>query len=359
MTFPVTGPFTKEVSTATYYKSELGYRQTKPYNLALPYWKEEAWWDGKGTSSPTEAAQLNRAFGIPYAEAYSKAYAKLIDNIGQTTEMGINLAQYPPAFKMLGDRIYQMVQFTRAVLARDPQGIARALRLSKADVQGVMRRDRRALYRTPADLWLEFWFGWKPLLSDIFNGLEALEDPWPRIHVKGRGSSTPIAFTDNYPPVGDSAGKAGTVKKTVTIGCDVWIENSGTRTLEQFGLANPLVVAWDLIPWSFVFDWWTNVGQVLSAQTSFLGLKTDQAYVVEKQTMVVHYSNHIYVIPRYADTKAVWKDRRLLATITPPPVYIKPFKAPYTRVLTALSLLMQQLPRASQKPRWFLKPRSF
>jgi len=38
-----------------------------------------------------------------------------------------------------------------------------------------------------------------------------------------------------------------------------------TNTLVKSGLTNPLALAWEVIPYSFVCDWWINVGDVLAS----------------------------------------------------------------------------------------------
>lgn len=49
-------------------------------------------------------------------------------------------------------------------------------------------------------------------------------------------------------------------------------EWSGTRALNQLGLANPLALAWELTSLSFVVDWILPIGQVLNALTASAGL---------------------------------------------------------------------------------------
>lgn len=50
------------------------------------------------------------------------------------------------------------------------------------------------------------------------------------------------------------------------------VSNKTLLTMNQYGLANPALVAWELIPLSFVADWALGVGDWLAAQTGLLGL---------------------------------------------------------------------------------------
>jgi hypothetical protein len=49
-------------------------------------------------------------------------------------------------------------------------------------------------------------------------------------------------------------------------------------SLAQCGVANPIATAWDLVPLSFVFDWWWNLGRYLEQFSDFYGLKIEDAY---------------------------------------------------------------------------------
>ena len=66
------------------------------------------------------------------------------------------------------------------------------------------------------------------------------------------------------------------VLQTVTT-AQAWLEaeleTSGYRSMQQLGFANPVGIAWELIPLSFVADWAFNIGSYLDLQTSLWGLK--------------------------------------------------------------------------------------
>lgn len=59
------------------------------------------------------------------------------------------------------------------------------------------------------------------------------------------------------------------------------ISNPQLSQLQQLGLTNPALVAWELVPFSFVFDWFISVGQYLQGITALHGvtiLKAMQSY---------------------------------------------------------------------------------
>lgn len=60
------------------------------------------------------------------------------------------------------------------------------------------------------------------------------------------------------------------------------LEVAGYRSMQQLGFANPVGLAWELIPYSFVVDWALNIGSYLDLQTSLWGLKVlDAGYSLQ------------------------------------------------------------------------------
>ena len=53
-------------------------------------------------------------------------------------------------------------------------------------------------------------------------------------------------------------------------------EIDAVASAAQFGLTNPLLVAWEVVPFSFVVDWFLPVGDYLEGLTSLHGLKLSE-----------------------------------------------------------------------------------
>ena len=124
-----------------------------------------------------------------------------------------------------------------------------------------------------SDLWLEYSYGWKPLMSDLYeiypHVVNAVYKP---LFVRGYGhgtSSNKVAFVYD---VLDVHGSVSTSSKTELIGV---VTKPWLYELQQIGLVNPLSVAWELVPWSFAIDWFVPVGAALQALTSTCGLAFD------------------------------------------------------------------------------------
>lgn len=142
----------------------------------------------------------------------------------------------------------------------------------------------------PRNEWLAYRYGWTPLLGDVVSAAEAaastlVERP-PRLKVLKRGSSTLVTTVEvakTFPTIDTVQNHSGTSSslryrrlRTVETQTKAWLEveasNSVLMRMEQFGLANPAALAWELIPFSFVADWFVGVGDYLNAQTALTGL---------------------------------------------------------------------------------------
>lgn len=119
---------------------------------------------------------------------------------------------------------------------------------------------------------LEWKFGWSPLIEDMqaFTTTivqHAIPDTW----VRG-GHKTPCSTTTGYSSTYE-AGWANYMGICRTVWCsNVQISNPNLWLLNRMGFVNPLTVAWDLIPWSFVVGMFANITQVINSLTDTCGL---------------------------------------------------------------------------------------
>jgi len=149
------------------------------------------------------------------------------------------------------------------------------------DISGILRRtgsSKRELH----NMWLEYRYGWRLLAKDIYDALTTLHDIRTR-KVKQRVSVTCTETLSASIPsyaMTPSFWSAGTVNvnglldlkqelgTTITL---YYEDNSSISTLQQLGITNPINLAWELIPYSFVVDWFIPVGDYLSSLDAFLG----------------------------------------------------------------------------------------
>lgn len=125
------------------------------------------------------------------------------------------------------------------------------------------------------DLWLGARYSVRPMVYDALDATRALQHlmKGDATYVKGRGFQN-SAINETF-DTGWTVRTAKTEEKYVeTLTGSLTYRGVSFISLES-GLhgaiqANPLVTAWELTPWSFVFDWFVNIGGYINTLTPFL-----------------------------------------------------------------------------------------
>jgi hypothetical protein len=134
-----------------------------------------------------------------------------------------------------------------------------------------------------SSLWLEQAFGWQPFISDInsaFKTFRGLRDSKPQRPVSGFGVEEINVPSKSYVNTGHpvfggwieylvnrTAKERAFVKYSGMVNCSTY--GSPVDALEPFGFTidSWAPTLWELLPWSFLIDYFTNIGDVISAGT--------------------------------------------------------------------------------------------
>lgn len=138
-----------------------------------------------------------------------------------------------------------------------------------------------------SSLWLEIQYGWKPLLSDIYNSCELLAEGVVARHpiCEVRGASKEKIITVN--PLGSRADGGGwvgiqTEEYAAMTTVQYTFSDEMATVLSKTGVSNPALLAWELVPYSFVVDWFLPVGNYLESFTAYDGLAFRSGYQVTR-----------------------------------------------------------------------------
>jgi hypothetical protein len=136
--------------------------------------------------------------------------------------------------------------------------------------------------------WLALRFGWEPLLNDIVNShdaiLQSLKHERSVLTVKAADTASYDALTST------AFNSSGTTEYICETNLAFMVKDEEVQRLNQFGLSNPLATSWELIPYSFVMDWFTGMGNFLWALSAPLG--TEFAYGYQNRIARSNLSFH-------------------------------------------------------------------
>jgi hypothetical protein len=134
------------------------------------------------------------------------------------------------------------------------------------------KRKQKAVSKALGDTWLEYAFGARPLFSDIDDAMKALgyQDLRQLIPVFAQGRSElsvdlPSGQNVGFFGVKYREKRSGTVTMRYKGACRSEAANPTPWTRKNWGLTldNFVPVVWELIPYSFLVDYFTNIGNVL------------------------------------------------------------------------------------------------
>lgn len=364
MVNPVIGPiFTESFNdvegAGSFWKRKWAYRQSRPYNLPLPYAILE--YRTLGASPEENAGALGNAHaghtpwyawasardrGDPLTElAVGKARERFFSDLGSSAQLSTTFGEWRQSLKMIKNRAGILTGGFKLLKAGRPKQAFDLL--THGDSSGRILASKYKTSKSFANQWLEVHFGIVPLVQDIWNAVDTLQSPIPYGRCYGSGSHAYSVSGSGLSPEQWSNAGTQTGKVRCRVGARVTVSNPNLYLANRLGLLNPASLAWELTPWSFVVDWFTNVGDFLGQFTDQVGLVVDDPWYSIRSEEKCHYTYVIIGNPQnpylVLQTSCDYFVRRQgLPEIR---LSVKPAKAPsVTRAATAISLLIQQLP---------------
>lgn len=267
--------------------------------------------------------------------------------------MGENLAQVVKTADLFLDLGSDVI---RAAIAIKKGNFVKAIKqLDIKDVKELIKAKKLGkIAESSADRWLQYWYGIRPLVLDTYGLYELLREQLePALLVHGRGSGRHAFESDWVSGRVDSTSPKYHFTETgsVSARCNLTGRvNSADylRTINRVGMLNPVGLAWDLVPFSFVVDWVYPIGDVAhglsaTAGLSFVGGHTTIQYERFLQTEIAQEDQ------RGASPSAIFQSfgftRSALGTFPRPVTY---YKSPFlgsSRIATVLALIAKLGPR--------------
>lgn len=211
------------------------------------------------------------------AETDRKARAQVLGNIrSSSVSVPTIIAEAGKTAQMVFKTATSLAGCYRSLRRGDPVAAARALGLtSRQSFNKKFLQDYgRDASQAAANGWLALNYGWKPLLRDIHDSAKALADIQHKDYSR-QFFATGHASSRSSGAVSSPLGTSRRVSThSVKYGM-CYTMNDGKPPVEQIlGLVNPLEVVWELIPFSFVVDWFFPIGNYLQQ----LGAWSDRSH---------------------------------------------------------------------------------
>lgn len=340
----------------SYLRQQQGWKQKPFVRKPLPYWsrvERQTFYKGFGGWTGNYQSGASSTIFIPTSplgwsemdQAVTKARTKFLSSIGGSAELGTAIAEWRSSLELIA---------TRAKALREGYG-----HLKKGQFRKFLstfntrprKKDRRKTWSRPKDasaIWIEYWFAWAPTIQDIYDSIDVIQNPASDEYVEAAsGRQVTRKTSTGDPNLGASVQRTTNGVCIAKFGGAVTISNPNLYQAQQLGLINPATVLWNITPFSWFVDWFSNVGVFLEGFSDTAGLSFKQLYLTKfvKLTVDIDQNAGPPSAPGYAAKKeqveSMFMERTLISTLPMPKLKLSlPDRLSETRAATAISLLI-------------------
>ena len=211
-----------------------------------------------------------------------------------------------------------------------------------------------------ANSWLAYSYGLRPLLSDVYGACAAIQranKPYFDVHQVTAFEQSPFdVYVENVfgPNRFDKRRLVGEVSVRGKVRFRV--SNPILHTLDQVGLTNPVSIAWELVPFSFVADWFLPIGDYINAIVPPQGVDFVDGWMTVRASGAreTRFYQADYADPSNAPwdttgvTREVLKQRVMLSSIPQVSFTVPDISLSREKIASGLALIAQA---ATGKPR--------
>lgn len=366
MVAPVIGPVSILSNTPAYYVKKTLYSQKKPFNLPLAYamQKRRRLAEYKvNTAAVTAQANMGNnvtgdgAWPFFYGQGWAPgeglcssalgvARSRFISEMrGDTAMNAVNLLEMRQSMGMIEKRAIQLFQFSNAIRKFQFQKAARILGVVE-DFKKKQSMGKMILHKRKdqfANNWLEYSFGWKPLIMDMKANVDILQSDVPSGHIKGHKK-----YTSDYKVIQQNTQYQLTYyTHIITAKAIVWAEikitNPNLYLANKLGFVDPAGVIWEAIPFSFVVDWFVNVSDFLGSFSESFGVEVTNAYYSVGTADLFVYDSRYHGPKSVQRVEALTRSsKRVLGIPAVKLAFHRPWEVKPARAANAISLLIQK-----------------
>lgn len=192
---------------------------------------------------------------------FAEVAPKLLSKWRQSQfNLGVFVGEGKESVELIVSRLTDLAKAANQLRQRNLGGALRTLahvpKGSRRSAQSILGNTANSL----SDAWLELQYGWKPLINDISAAAEMVKLHPKEERVKARSTNRGGAHLN-------SSSNIGTVKvfnndKRLQ---EIVVVASQPSMMERLGLSDAASIAWELVPFSFVLDWFGPISDYLAS----------------------------------------------------------------------------------------------
>jgi hypothetical protein len=263
---------------------------------------------------------------------------------GAEFNMAISLAEGKASLATVTDAARRIALSAKKLRKGDFKGAARTF-AGSSNKRGKNISRSEVTEDWFASNWLQLRYGWMPLVQDVFSAMNHLA------HLQNRRVSMVYRGSKKLKQDAASASPSWTVHGASIQAATIKAKITHINELALLGLTDPLSVAWELVPYSFVFDWFVPVGNYLSA--SALNRSITATYVISRYDKIdisgassTSADHAFYALGEWRHL-SIKVNREVVSQLNvPAPVIKDRSQIPsWAKAITSIALLIQSLPR--------------
>jgi hypothetical protein len=299
-TIPVGGSYVR----ATPYRAHFWSGSGTPYNYEFRY--KHSPWDllrSFSDTTPSTGVGLSpQIYGCYQSWPYnpeipnwviSKAKAAVLRKIDNGAhDFGQTVGELNSTIAQIGNSVRGLVDALKAARSGNGAAVIKALTRTVTGQKGPNKGPGgggggggsgslgRQSAGAASSAYLSFSYGWIPIMQDIKAACDLISNGTVPNAV---GKVSHVEYDTDFGMFEPWEGLTpiqwrGDFKRGCEIGLSYGITNQALYDLDRYGIIDPLQLAWELVPLSFVIDWFTGVGAFLDGLSQPWGLTLWSGY---------------------------------------------------------------------------------
>jgi hypothetical protein len=234
-------------------------------------------WSFNNNPFSTYSGGVHNCFGYPSSQAaeisqneINQLVSRLASKVnGGSFNLGASLGEFGESLETIATGAKRIYLAYKSVRKMDIRGLRNALAYSPKG---------RSNASGPAELWLEYKYGWLPILQDVHDAAQLLAGQIYQPQVR----KFTVRKRKEGPLMASGITLDGFGYNSYQI---VALVSEPPSAAAALGLTNPLSIAWELLPLSFVLDWVLPIGDYLEARGAASSLRGTFVVTTVKATL--------------------------------------------------------------------------